>query len=477
MMTHYSFKHMAAVITMTVAAMVALTGCHREEQTLMSMVPVDRPCMVAMLDLDRLAGDFGVTITDGHLTFPDNMKFVDSVIPQSRLDKVAELLLPIDRSAILFYTDNEMGQHSFLSFKVNDVEAFDKVLSENTGEQPVKSGDYNVTRFNGGNVLTKDGYAWYTRMSADSLDAVLESARRVSLDKVDGVKTALVSDGFVRVGVMMDAGDDPDGQKGKWSVNVARIDGSKLAFDSQIMYGDGKLIENEYLSPMSLDFLRYVPDGMTVLGAIGRNDNKVTAEEINGRLSDMLSPIAYGREVLQVLQLVTPYVASVDGTVAFGLKATSPIGVFMMAHMPREQVNSSMNKLVALGEQMGLTPIVDQRTATVTFDISSLASSTGIGYSGLEHLTIKEADGYLLVTTFEADGKYNNSYSKTFEGKDGAFVAEYPLNELVSGCNFGVRLNCQNSGNELKGFVDFPGSEQSFVESFVKLLHILYASR
>lgn len=462
---YYSFA--AAVSVMSILAVLA--GCNRTEDALTAMVPVDRPCAVAVVDFNRLCGDFGVAVDQGHVTFPEYMQWIGEQLPSDKLDSYAAVLAHVDRFTMVGYAETGNVTNTFLSARLTDTDAFADAVAANVGGSWTTTGKYQTINCDGYSVLVDGTTAWFTKMPADSLDAIRARAKRTNLDRVAGVREALNATGFLKVGVMTDPGDDPDGQTGRWTVATLRVADASLVCETRPMLGDGKPTENEFFGPMSVDFLRYVPDDMTLLMAAGRSDKPVTAADINRWAESSIIPELVPRipasQVRQIVNVLAPYIAQIDGTCAFGMQTQGGIGAMLMVHLPEQTLNEAINQLTAMAKSMGITPAIDQKLGIVTIDISHLVDSK-------MKVSVRNADGYLLVTTFDPMGTYNNSYATTFEGKNAAVYGMLPLADVVNGCNFGVRLRAQDQSDKATFDIDFPGSDKSFPQALVELLRL-----
>lgn len=458
------FDKIAALMLLVMTALFA--GCNRSADPLRSSVPVDRPCSVAVIDFNRLCADFDIKVTDGEIVWPDNLKWLSAEIPADRSRRIAEALAPLDCSYMLYYTDNADFDNGFLAARITDREEFDINMAELRKGDPVVSGEYTLNKVDAYNVIVRGEVAWLTRLDIAGLSAIVDRAAKCSLSRLDGVCTALDADGFMRLAVMTDPGTDPDGQTGEWQTGSFRFADTVLAGDFRAMLGDGAPAPTDYLSPVSTDFLRYLPDDLNIVAAVGRNDRPVTAAEIMKRVNAICPDDIYGRQVREAVAMIAPYIAAINGTSAIGLTYTSGTpGGMIMAHMPQAKTDSTVAALAGMAETFGMSPSTDPATGAVTVDLSALAGGSPLS------VTACNADGYLLITTFSPDGTYNNSYAPVFEGKDAAAIFNLPLAPVLAGCPYGLRMEMQTEQAETRYKVSFPGADgQAFTATFADLL-------
>ncbi len=461
------FKQLTATLLLILT--VILSGCNRTEEQLVSFIPVDRPCSVGTVNLERFCSDFDIKTTDGSIVWPEYLKWLSSEIPAEKTKEFTEFLAPLDRSYMVYYTDATDYMKSFLIARIANREEFDIVLAEQRKTDPVAADGFELSEFNSFNCIVKGNLLWITRMSIAELKEIIERAGKTNLSKLDGVCNALGNDGFMNIAVMTDPGTDPDGQTSEWNVGSFRIDDQLLAGDFKSMLGDGKPNSNEYLSPVSTDFLRYMPEGLNVVAAVGRNEKPVSADEIIRRVEIMLPSGPNGRQIRQIITIVAPYIANINGTAALGLSINgSESGAVLMARMEQEQINNTISSIASQLSAFGLSPVTDPHTGAVTINIPGVLTPTPIT------VTMRNADGNLLITTFDADGTYNNSYAPLFNGKHAGVLVSLPISTMFDRIPYGFRLEIQNEGAETRCRVNFTGSDRPFTETLGEIFRLIY---
>lgn len=457
------FKQLTAALLLIMT--VVLSGCNRSEERLASFIPVDQPCTVAAVDLSRFFHDFGIKVTEGSFEWPESMHWLTDQIKPEQSARVARLLAPVDNSFMIYYTDNSDFMASFLTARITDREEFDINMAEMRIGEPETFGQYEVNHFDSFDIIVRGNVAWLTRLTAEQLDNLIKRADKTSLSDLDGICNALDADGFVRLAVMTDPGSDPDGQTGQWQVGTFRFADTLLAADFTSMLGDGRENTTEYVGPVSVDFLRYIPDGMDLVMAIGRNDVQVTPEEIISRVNTIIpSGTPYGQQAREAITMLAPYLAKINGTVACGINFTDDnYGAVLMIHMTQEEINNTIAQLSAQAAAFGISTVTDPASGAVSADLSGLNSGKPLT------VTMRNADGYLLMTTYDPNGTYNNSYSPVFTGKDAALTITIPPTTQVLN-PYGLHVETQCEGAVTRSRINFTGTDRPFTDTLLDII-------
>lgn len=472
------------IMAVAMIALSVLTSCNPTEDSLLSSIPVDKPCVVVSIDLDKFIDAAQITIEDGKVTVPDYIQkspLLEALLPQGDPKGVVELLTDfsknINNEFVVAYSNDEGD--SFLTYQIDNGNGYDNWMEENLdmSTERDENGIVFVQTKSGRNVwFAKRGKTgWLMKGDPEKLVAILERAKKVNASKLSGIRNYFNDSECVHFAYMMSPGTDPNGQKSLWRIGDLNFEGNRVYGEELDVYGDGELLKRAYVSQVSTDFLRYVPDSMSLVLAVGHNgksfdvDNNQEFELIRSRLD------AFGFG--QYLDIAKPYINAIDGTVAAALKFdfSKPQpqfqGAVLIAHMSQSMVNNTLSQIKMLASQMNVPITTTDKTGEFSIDLSSV---TGTPLT----LSCANRDGYLMLSTYSLSGEYNNSYARYFTGKDGACVVNIPsLAFLTPNVSEGLQLvaEAKLGGGEYKA--EFTGSETPFLETLMAILNSLAIGR
>lgn len=221
--------------------------------------------------------------------------------------------------------------------------------------------------------------------------------------------------------------------------------------------GSGKPVEIKGLQTIQPDFLRYVPEDMNVVAAVG------LTPEINWDAAARLMGLVADRSTSGYFAAVMPYLRSIDGTVAIavGMPADDSAGLaggrfLAMAHMERSKIND------VIAQATNLAKIAGAATQKVSDNITliTLPQLYGLPLS----LYFGEVDGYLVISSSLPDGKAQNSYASTMKGHEASAVVDIAPGQMSNAKlpdGAGLKIRFTLDSNEAHAHISFPGAKQT----------------
>lgn len=316
-------------------------------------------------------------------------------------------------------------------------------------------------------VDSKTGIAYGISMSAqravEQAKAVAEQAARSSFASVLGLVNMFDQDaagGAAIYGALSQAlvggrnsgGTDP--QSASWLAYSIKQESDVASLSVKPVKGSGEPVEIKGLQTVQPDFLRYIPDGMNVVAAVG------LTPEIDWDAAAALVGMIADRTTAGYVKAAAPYLKSIDGTVAVavGMEGNNPADYrfFAMARMERSKINDFIGQASMLAALGGVTP------EKVTDTISLIKMNAGSGLPS--SIYIGEVDGYLVISSYLPDGKAQNSYASSMGGHDASAVVTIDPGtvtdpRLPAGSGLNIRLAINDS--EAKARISFPGADKT----------------
>lgn len=426
------------------------TSCSNDSE-LLSTVPADASG-VAVINLTELAEKSGFTIEDGTLKAPESMgeRSFDSATMQ-RLAKVAEA---IDTKHIVMF-DASSGS-PIVTFTVTDGGKLEDALDEDYA----KSSDGGFTIYTAGAdaLLVRGNQGWMFRSTrpAETVTRILAEAKTESLMKFTALTEFLDSDGAVR-GVV-DLSQFSKELKGRWGCFNAKVDGSTLAAEIQIMSAEGKVTELDALQPLSTDFLRYLPAEANFALAFGATKHL----DWDGLV--MNAAMISGTRVSGMFDTLLPFLKKTDGTVAFAT-CVDPMDLehaaqkfLVMVHMPQADADAA---------------VAEVRNRFTSLGASATTAEGGVTVlnAGGQKFYLGNIDGNLALSSWPLTPTAENSLNKYFLNRRGGAVIILPsLGRMLNGTDFGVTFDVEVQTSMITATLSLDGTDTPILPALMSFL-------
>lgn len=457
-----SFRLILPMVAIILAAVVS--GCNKSERSLLDTVP-DSAQAIAAADFDKLLKNAGCQVKDGKYELTPELT---SIMGESDAHSFAEWLSRfskvVDLNHVVVYMIDKATSIGTVS--VTDPDGLETALTHYDLLKSDGRDGYDIYEGpHGSVVMVKDGQAWFARKAEDVIKSV-KRAEKDPLASLVGVKEFLLSDhplnfAYRYSGISLD-----------WICGSLSLNDNIMGLSVKGMDDDGKLLEFDPLfDTVNTDFLRYTT-GNTQLAAAFSVKDDVPWDQA---LAILKAHPALSMSQKGMLEMIISQLKKIDGTVAFaaapaaGAPALASLSLstwdlMLMAHMPQDEVNSNVSRLVATARQFGIT--VREENGVYHANLSRLDPSLGDVYVG-------NIDGYFALSTRPFDSNSNNSLTQVFQGHGGAAALDIPYgSETMKAFNlpYGLSVTMQIESESVEIRARFNGTNGSFLSSLIDMI-------
>lgn len=344
-------------ILIIVATMLITASCANETEDILEMIPADVNA-VAKINIESTMKHLGITYDANGVKFPSQIEpLINEELSSTKRDEMGKGLtmltqvVDLTQVAIFYSTDGFV----YAVANVVDESLLAVKLEEVLGQSQETDGFVWFSNPGGSEIIAlKNSRVWYTNApnGVRGIKAQLSKSEKgsVAADKHLSDFFATSEDALAVVSPRLLNLETKD--KGGWlrMSATARENGSTIKFSQ--MNGDGTLAKaGEQLRKIDGEALKHIPNNAlgAVAIALSPNFDWTTVE------SSVLPMMSHADRGL--LEMMMPYVKSIDGTVLFtvaakDLSSTRSLNnpgnwsLKFMAHMPADKVDEAVNKIV-----------------------------------------------------------------------------------------------------------------------------------
>lgn len=403
-----------------IAVCATLTSCSNEDEIL-SRVPAES-LIVGKVNVTRLAEDFGIKVSDDNIQLPAYLQ--DLGVEANIITEMASLNKAVNLEEVVMMSED--GSTFTLIAKINDKDALDQLMNEQSAEVVDKENAtvYSVKSI--GNIIAKDKLLWLISTGSgkvSDIETIEAKAKDNSILKLKGCVNLLSKDNLFTLAINTNNADDKTAEYTVpelldcWAgVEINAVD-NKLVCESSQFKADGSELKLEEIGEINSSILSYVPASFRAAIAFG----KLPESQI-----DMLYKLINSRAAYQaraIMGVIEPYIRAIDGTVmiAAGPKSEEfyrypsieTLDAILMLHMPQEKINEAVNMASSQLTMLGVTP------AEVSEGLY------GIDLGGL-NLYYGSVDGYLAFSTINLVNNHSNDLTKYFVNHKFAGLIDLP---------------------------------------------------
>ncbi|MCM1162904.1 MAG: hypothetical protein NC339_01425 [Muribaculaceae bacterium] len=432
-----------------------LNSCSGDRVDILDTVPADAKVVVTLNATD-LCRESGIKFDNGNVEY-------DPLIQgkTEKIDESCRIMARMINSNISTLDRVVLAETSDLVFATFGISSFPD-FSNACGDY-VKWGDdaegMHVGTTKNQSVVASDTQVWITEGSnpAAGVKALLETAKKNPISKIEGINRALTTEALVNVAVLSKAveGNElkAEAQQAIWNVATVTAPDNKLAIDWCMMKGDGEKQPVKGLQQLNPAVLAYVSGDPVIAVAAG------FTSDFDWNILGTLASFSRDFQAMAMMQMALPYLSSIDGTV---MLAASPLDVTdmadtdpgswkftLMAHMPQDKINALLDQVRALCFTSGITPKTDPRTGIISINNYGL------------NLYMGNVDGYMAISNHHFSDTGENPLAPLFVNKEAAARVAIPsLKPYGPGLPaWGLNINASVAGTDGKILVTLPGTE------------------
>lgn len=408
------------------AILPLLFACSREQSPLLDTVP-STASSVVVFNLHKVASAFGIKVSDGIVTLPDEIKAAAPRLTDDDLKNVASLAEAIDIKCVVLVGPGA-DFPGFCTFHITHQSALTDLL---TGLSSSTEDGFTVTDLPSGNRLfTKDSQGWLFNASAtpEMLANILKNAENAPISQFSGVAEQLSLDD-TPMAIALNLASIGSAWNGRWGAGPVAINDSKISARINLITTDGTPVNVPGVRTLATDFLRYTPADANFVMAIGatpETDWSVLGSVMSAAPSMQLSGMA---------ETVLPFLQKADGTVALAadFNAADPTAsgatFLLMVHMPQADADAALADIENRMRAAGATP---HRSPAGVISIGSQGAQLNAGI----------IDGYLAVASFPLVPTQSNQLNPYFLSRKAAAVLSVPAVPMA-GINSGLTLSVE----------------------------------
>lgn len=449
---------------------IMMCDCGGSEKSLLSTIPVNSRCMVAVINLDYAISASGseLNTTTGELQLsPSTADFIDKlsggVFTDDVLTQTGDFLRYIDRKFVVSYSGQDGV--SFMTFRITSSDNIIKTLTQHSQGMLETLDDISFYTFGSYKVGVLKDQGWIFRGEPRELTALLEETKNANLGDVEYVSGFFNDCPSVKIAALTEVGDASSQQNSRWRLVDVVTDGLHAEITAISASGDGTTVSPEGTAPVSTDFLRYFPADMNLVLAFGH-----TVEDIEVDDFDFFIEM-YAGYLKPYVSFLRPYLPYVDGTVAIGVQANlndvadgrPPHGITMIK-MGDSKLESAIHDITGFISTLGIEAAPGTLPGEKVFDLTSIGAPL--------QLHVTPCDGYLTLSTFTPMANCQNDYAPVFEGKNGgALLNVASLSPIIPGCDMGIDASMQVEPDKSVYRVEITnaGTAKTFEEALIRI--------
>jgi hypothetical protein len=319
-------------------------------------------------------------------------------------------------------------------------------------------------------VAVRDAQGWAfsgEKAMKKAMSDIVSLDAKKSLAAQEGIAEFLHSENAVNVAALIDKKPEKDQSAGRRACVGVSVADNAIGVNAQILSPDGKVLDfaPEYQG-INTTFLQYLPESYVAAAAIG------CSPDIDWKALAGAAALVGGSDVSSMLQMALPMLSSLDGTVsvavgpAGGAPAIADINlhtwdVTIMAHMPQDDIDSTLGQLSMLAMATGAKAV----DTTDTMTTYRLPDGSEV-YAGT-------VDGCLALSTREFVAAGGSPLADTFDSASAAVAVNIPAgSEIVKAFNlpWGFNFTLRMQQTSLEMHLSLNGSNQSVLQALLGLL-------
>lgn len=332
-----------ALVAMVLAMLTSCTSGSPVEQ-----IPDDAD-FAAVLNLQKVADELGVKITETDVKLPEEFEAFENDIPEELNDALVACHQAIEFNgiAVFGYIKTKEEPDFYVVAKLANENVLDAALTDELNLDKDSEEGFTIYSDGRGNdkvaILVKDGLVWLTigkkeEAALKSVNKVIKRADEKRLVENSGFNSVLSENNVCNVLVnttpfvkMIDkygryaVGSEASvamssilsQTKGYWLTYSADMSKTGFEFVTKFVQPNGDIFEPPYASEVSTDFLSYVPEDYMGVFALGLNSQAI--EELVATMETLVETNVRGNE-REIAKTAIEYLKNIEGTmsVSFG---------------------------------------------------------------------------------------------------------------------------------------------------------------
>lgn len=434
------------------------------EDELTKYLPGDA-MMVMKLDGKKLMEATDIKVDHDKVVLPDYLKKYCQGDEAEMLTKIYGMI-DVDKIFIAMMGHQDM----YCLARVTDYPGLCEMLEAECMTKE-SQGDYDVYDTNGSVVgIYKKKYVYLMHVSEAMNDfkALVENVAKNPLSKNTAMAEAVSTDDAITMAINYEAYvkampvagvSMPDYIKGKYMAMNMNFEGNKLLMDAGMGNMDGSPIKPiATVDDINIALLGYVPENFNVIIASGKPT--INDPDYYEQLQNNMP-----REFAGVMNMIIPYLKSVDGSSLFALRLSPEIAagfnpeyfdVLLMTHMPMDKIQEVVSSLM---------------TTTGMYGMPSKELGDGmyaISFEGID-IYYGATDGYFAISTVPVSATHSSELTKYFVNKQTAGVVDGScLQGILPFYPFAVMQS--NGGTDVKSEVTLEGTTEKFLPAVLQLM-------
>lgn len=389
-------KKIYHIILLMAAFMLPSCSCEKEEapENLLETVPADAKA-VAVFDIDAFIKAAGN---------------VDDVT-NHRLEMILTVAETIEKERLTMFVSSS-GKR-LLTFRVKDLKAFETLMTDN-GAKTSEEDDYKIYRYDALSIAVKGNQGWMMDggVNAGNIDKILEKASKSSIAAIKTVTDFLGGEGMMRLCVSSSVLKSKRLGADGWMCATISSGDNTLTTEIYAIKADGARVDfsGGEIKPIDASFLRYVPQSAIAVAAVGVT-SQFDWDRHSGTINDLLD---LGIKERLALNLLLPYLKSIDGTVAVALSQPDDLA-------------ASLDDAAAWHYLLGVQIASD-----------NAAELKSIVADNLPEVNVSIVDGWLILSNRVISQSASSSqFEEVLSGSEVAVAAHLPAgNRLLQSAGF-----------------------------------------
>lgn len=437
-------------------SLVMLLSSCSSKDSLLESVPFDAEA-VATVNFIELAAKSGITLEEGRLALPGEYAAFKDEIPADFMKNAGLLAEAVNLENVVFFCYINRGE-TFATATITDIDALRSLLRSLELERDTDNG-YEVYD-NRIIISPDDNQIWLcdSKKPVDRIEDFQLARKKNNIMRYSGLADVLTSGDIASF--VIDQSALGSGFDQYWTTGHLSVDNNAIVMTSTSMKTDGTPLEpDDFLEPVSTDFLRYVPSNFIFASAAGIKSGSQLIAAITdaaGSNSDAMKEIP--GDIMAGLK-------QINGTVAFGFGPKSkqsllnPLSpdqwqALLMVHMPQAKINEITENLHNSLGDAGKTDNGLYRFNSRDFN-----------------LVYGSVDGYLTFAAgMDVAPDKSNSFINDFDGKKYATVFQTPvLSSIVNdpSMKFSIKAYLELNGPTARMQINLVGTEKPIIPTLV----------
>lgn len=486
-----------AVLAMAIAVM---TSCSSNDPV--SQIPDDVD-FASVINIQKVADNLGVTVTDTDVKLPEDFEAFDNDIPEEINDIAVECCkaIKLDNIAVFGYIKTSDTPDVFVVAEVIDEKVLDNILTNDLNLDDDENEGFKIytpeSRYNEIAILVKDGLAWFVPNKKEaaavrSINKIMAKADDKKLIENSGFKSTLNADNVCNIVVnttpfvkLIDKFGlykmDTEAAiaitsvlaqtKGYWLNYSADMSKTGYEMTCKFVSPEGEILTIPQAENINNDYLTFVPESYQSTIAMGLNNEAVS--QIVDNLEKLVEENIRGNEK-EAAKIVLDNLRNIDGTisVSFGSEELQSLifgeKVEALNFVATIDLKSGSAK-DAIEDIYDIFKPLDSNGEFVQNDGNGKLKFIVRNYG---NISVEAWGDQIVISNNDiAKGNSNSELKSAVSGNQfAAYVGLKSFAELTDdACKFGAYTKATASDGEIKYILELTDIEGSMISAFSEL--------